>query len=157
MAVSPTASDTTQAQIDGFIDRFTPEIAAQGRAALVKLQQRVPGATIMVYDNYNGLVFGFGPTPRAGAAILSLLFVPRWLTLCFLQGVHLADPDRLLVGSGNQVRHIRLTGPEHLDDPRIIGLIVGAIAQARPPIDPAAPGGVVIKSISAKQRARRPA
>jgi len=36
----------------------------------------------MVYDNYNGLVIGFGPTERASQGIVSLTIFPRWVTLC---------------------------------------------------------------------------
>ena len=57
------------AQLDGFIDKFTPEVAALTRALIDKMKARVPGATIMVYDNYNALAIGFGPTDRAGQAV----------------------------------------------------------------------------------------
>ena len=48
-----------QADLDTFIDKFTPEVAALARALLAKMKARVPGATIMVYDNYNALALGF--------------------------------------------------------------------------------------------------
>ena len=34
--------------------------------------------------------------------------LPRWVTLCFLQGAGLPDPDGLLRGGGSRVRHVRL-------------------------------------------------
>ncbi len=63
---------------------------------------------------------------------------------------------RLLKGSGNQVRHIVVPGPEALDDPDISALMAAALQAAPRPIDPTRPGGMVIKSISARQRPRRP-
>jgi hypothetical protein len=120
------------------------------------MKRRVPGATIMVYDNYNALAIGFGPNDRAGQAVLSLAVMPRWVTLCFLRGVGLPDPHGLLNGSGNQVRHLRLHSPEAFDDPRVQALITAALDRCEPPIDPAGPQRLIIKSISAKQRPRRP-
>jgi hypothetical protein len=145
-----------QAQLDGFIDKFTPEVAALTRALIVKMKARVPGATIMVYDNYNALAIGFGPNEKAGRAVMSLAVMPRWVTLCFLFGVGLPDPQRLLQGSGSRVRHIRLHTAEAFDDPHVQDLVAAALERSEPPIDAAAEQRLIIKSISAKQRPRRP-
>ena len=145
-----------QAELDSFIDKFTPEVAALTRALLDKMKARVPGATIMVYDNYNALAIGFGPSDKAGQAVFSLAVMPRWVTLCFTWGVRLPDPHGLLNGGGNQVRHVRLHTPEAFDDPRIQDLIEAALERSEPPIDPTREQQLIIKSISAKQRPRRP-
>jgi len=79
------------------------------------------------------------------------------VTLCFLQGAKLPDPKKLLRGSGNIVRNIRLQSPADLDEREVSNFIAQAIAAATPPFPPK--GGqqqTVIKSISAKQRPRRP-
>ena len=118
----------------------------------------VPGGVEFVYDNYNALVFGFGPSDRPSEAVLSLAIMPRWVTLCFLKGAKLRDPKKLLRGTGNIVRNIHLSSPRHLDDPDVRELIDQSIAGARPQFP--LKGGkqrTVIKSISAKQRPRRPA
>src|SRR3954451_12910160 len=112
-----------QAQLDAFIDKFTPEVGVLTRHLFEKTKARIPGATIMVYDNYNALAIGFAPGERAGQAVLSLAVMPRWVTLCFLFGVGLPDPHRLLQGSGSRVRHIRLRTAEAFDDPEIQDLI----------------------------------
>ena len=145
-----------EAQLDTFIDKFEPDVAALTRVLLAKMKARVPGAAILVYDNYNALAIGFGPSDRAGQAILSLAVMPRWVTLCFLRGVRLPDPHDILKGSGSRVRHVQLHSAEAFDDPGVRDLIAAALAQAEPPIDPAKPHELIIKSISAKQRPRRP-
>jgi hypothetical protein len=149
--------DDAQAELDGFIDKFRPQVAALTRALLVKAKARIPGAQILVYDNYNALAIGFGPSDKAGQAILSLAVMPRWVTLCFLSGKGLADPHGLLKGEGSRVRHVQLHTPEAFDDPRIDALIAQALEKTDRPIDPDQPGRLIIKSISAKQRPRRPA
>src|SRR5258706_13376494 len=104
-----------RAELERFIAKYSPEVAADGRAALAKLRRLVPGAVELVYDNYNWLVVGFCPSERASDAVLSLVFTPRWLTLCFLQnGPKLPDPSGLLRGSGKRVRSTRLASPKDL-------------------------------------------
>jgi hypothetical protein len=143
-------------QLAGFLDKFDPYIAAETRAMLAAMTARIPGATIPVYDNYNALAIGFGPDDRVKHIVLSLAVFPRWVTLCFTWGAKLPDPLNLLKGGGNQVRSLRLTGSAHLADPGVDALISAALELAVVPINPQAAGGLVIKSISAKQRPRRP-
>ena len=147
---------TEEERLDGFIDKFTPEVAALTRALLAKAIAQLPGATIPVYDNYNALAIGFGSTDRVKDVVFSLAVMLRWVTLCFNYGVRLDDPKRLLNGSGNQIRHIRLLTADAWEAPHVQDFLAQALAIAERPIDPAGEGGIVIKSISAKQRPRRP-
>jgi hypothetical protein len=132
-------------------------VADLARACLKKMCARLPGAVQLVYDNYNALVIGFGPSERASEAIFSIALYPRWVTLFFLQGAGLPDPRHLLKGSGKVVRHIVLASAADLDLPPIQELMVRALRRAEVGIDPAVTGRLVIRSISAKQRPRRPA
>jgi hypothetical protein len=54
------------------------------------------------------------------------------------------------------VRHIVLTGPEVIGSPAVDALIERALRGAKVAIDPAAKRSLIIKSISARQRPRRP-
>ena len=150
------APPTAAAQLKSFLAKYTPAMHAEMKAAHAKMRKLVPGAVEMVYDNWNGLVIGFGPTQRPSEAVLSLLAMPDHVTLCFLKGKRLADPDKLLRGGGTTVRHYRLTGVADLDKRPIRKLVSLAIAQADPPFDTTARNTLVIKSVSAKQRPRRP-
>ena len=120
------------------------------------MRKRLPGAVELVYDNYNALAIGFGPSERASEVIFSIALYPRWVTLFFLQGANLKDPQKLLKGSGKRVRHIVLASHAALDEPGIQALMAQALKSAVVPIDPAGKGRLVIKSISKKQRPRLP-
>ena len=144
-------------QLEKFLARYTPEIAGLARAALAKMRKRLPGAVEMVYDNYNALVIGFGPSERASEAILSIAVYPRWINLFFLHGKSLRDPEKLLKGSGNQVRSLVLESAGTLDDPRVRDLIEEAVERAPVPFDSAKKRKLMIRAIAAKQRPRRPA
>jgi hypothetical protein len=144
-------------QLAGFIAKFTPEIASLIRATRKKMRQRLPRALELVYDNYNFFVIGYGPSQRASEAIFSLAAQAKGLSLCFLQGAGLPDPNGLLRGSGKVVRSIRLETAASLDRPDVRKLMKTALERAKAPIDPKGAHQLIIKSVSAKQRPRRPA
>src|SRR5580658_7184275 len=151
-----TKDSSAERELQVFIDRFTPEIATAARACLEKMRDKLPGAVQLVYDNYNALAIGFGPSERASEAIFSIVLYPRWVTLFFLQGAGLPDPDKLLKGGGKVVRHVVLASATDLDKPAIRALMATALNRAKAPIDPNATGYLEIRSISPKQRPRRP-
>jgi hypothetical protein len=144
-----------QRQLDGFIDRYSPEIAGDARRALTFMTSRLPTATRFVYDNYNALVVGFRTSDKVGDIILSIALYPRCVTLFFLRGTVLPDPDGLLQGSGSTVRSVRLQPIWRLETPEVGALIDAAVANAAP-LSAGGEGPLIIKSISAKQRSRRP-
>jgi hypothetical protein len=143
-------------QLHGFIARFTPDIARVARAARTKIRALLPGATELVYDNYNALAIGFGPTERASDAIVSIAVFPRRVSLFFMRGTALADPKKLLCGAGRQARHIVLDRASVLDRPAVRALVRRAAASHPTPLGRAARRRTVIKSVSARQRPRRP-
>ena len=145
---------TPEQQLDMFIDRFSPEVAANARAALAMVAARLPGAVRLVYDNYNALAIGFGPNEHASAIVCSIALYPRWASLFLTNGPSLPDPEGLLQGEGSVVRHVKLT-PELIGSDAVAALIDAAAASVTLPIDPAGEGRLVIRAISAKQRPRR--
>jgi hypothetical protein len=68
----------------------------------------------------------------------------------------LPDPEKLLRGSGKRVRNIRLERAAVLDRPAVKALMSEAVKRAVVPFDPTVKGRLIIKSVSAKQRPRRP-
>jgi hypothetical protein len=145
-----------QAQLETFLDRYDPAIAALGRALIQKIATLAPGASINVYDNYNYLAVGFGATDRASDTIVSVALYPRWVRLFFMRGAELDDPEGLLEGKGPLIRSLVAKTAEHLDQSAVRALFDQAMATARSPINPAAPTRHVIKAVSEKQRPRRP-
>ena len=148
---------TAQQHLDEFLQKFSPEMEKLGRSAIAHLRKRLPGAVCMVYDNYNALAVGFGPQAKASTLPISIAFYPRWAVLFFMFGATLPDPDRLLEGKGAKIRSVRLTdGMTTLKSDAIDTLITAAVLQAGWKLAPKAKGELVIQSISAKQRPRRP-
>jgi hypothetical protein len=143
-------------QLAGFLAKFSPEVRSVAKAALATMRKRLPGAIEFVYDNYYALVIGFGPNERPSEAIFSIVLYPRHVNLCFLFGAELADPQKVLQGSGNQVRHIRLEDASTLGKPDVKALIAQAIEASDTPFNRKGRRKMLIRMVSAKQRSRRP-
>jgi len=140
-----------QEQFEGFLSKYEPGVAAEAKKSLAKLRKLIPNAIEMVYDNYNAL--GLGPSE----AIISIAVMPEWVSLCFLQGAKLPDPEKRLLGSGNVARHIKMkSGAVTLDEPAVQTLIAEALTGAKVTIPPDQKRQFLIKSVSVKQRPRRP-
>lgn len=148
------AAPSPEKQLAGFIDKFDPPVARLIRAARKKMRARFPNAIELVYDNYNFFVIGYGPSERPSEAIFSLAAQAKGLALCFLNGVGLPDPKRILKGSGNRVRSVRLESAATLDRPEVVALMKLALERAVP-MDPKGKHQLLIRSVSAKQRPRR--
>jgi hypothetical protein len=148
---------TARAQLDAFIAKYSPDVAKLGRAAIARMRKLLPAALVLVYDNYNALAVGFAANERSSSAVFSIVLYPRWVSLFLLKGAGLPDPHKRLSGSGNVVRHVVLTQVEVLDDPQIRELMQLALARAGVSLQKEKAGAIVIKSISARQRPRRPA
>lgn len=143
-------------EIDQFLSRFDPAIEGLARKVRRWLRRRLPAAVEMVYDNYNALVFGFAPSERPSDALFSVVVYPRCVSLFFLQGAGLPDPEGLLIGSGTLVRHIRVDGMADLNRRGIDTLIAAALHDAIVPMPRSGRGSVIVRSVSARQRPRRP-
>ena len=150
-------ADATERRIESFVAKYAPAIAAQLRDARQRLRAHFPRGVEMVFDNYNALVFGIGPTDRTRESFISIAGYPKWVTLFFLDGAALHDPQGLLEGGGKQVRGIRLKTAADLDAPAVAALIAQAIAPHREALAAAAPLTTVVKAEVEKQRPRRPA
>ena len=148
MAASP------KQQLDSFLRKFTPEVRNTAEAALRAIRARVPGATEMVYDKRRSLVIGFAPGDRPSEAVLSIALYTNWVNLYFLDGATLRDPDRLLKGSGNRVRRLRLDEVGMLESAAVRALIAEAMKNAETPFKRHAARRIVIRSVASKRDRR---
>ena len=147
---------TAKAQLDGFIAKFSPPVAKQARGVLTAMRKLCPGAHELVYDNYNALAVGFATGERVRDVWFPVAIYPRWISLFFFGTLPLADPTRRFRGTGKTTKHIVLTdGAATLKEADMVALVKGALKKVDPPF-PGGRGKIIIKSVSAKQRPRRP-
>src|SRR5215510_9723287 len=117
-------------QLKGFIAKFEPRHQKLIRAVRRVLRERFPTAYELAYDNYNFFVLGYGPTERPSDCIVSMAAGANGVGLCFIRGASLPDPNKVLLGEGNQTRFIRIESVDVLARPEVERLIAAAVALA---------------------------
>src|ERR1051326_2867659 len=137
-------------QFRKMLGQYDAPVAAVARGALARFRKLMPGAGQMVYDNADALVVGFSATDRASEAVLSVVVRPKHVAICFIWGKELPDPEGILQGSGNQVRHIRLAAASDLDRTAVKSLLRAAIAASESPFAPRG-GTMQIRAVSGKR------
>ena len=155
MAAPPKAL-APAAQFAAFLAQFPPNVRSTFKAALTTMRKHMPGAVELIYRTY-ALVVGFGPNERPSDAIFSVVAYSNHVSLCFIYGALLDDPQKLLSGTGNQVRHIKLLPDASvLDQLGVRALIAQAIKTSDVPFHPRRRRKLVIRSVSSKYRSVRP-
>lgn len=149
------AGGDAEAQLARFIEKFERGHQALIRAVRKALRGRFPTANELAYDNYNFLALGYSPTERPSDSIVSMAAGANGVGLCFIRGASLPDPKKILEGSGNQTRFIRLESVDVLARPEVEALLAAAVAQSKAPFRTAGRRKLVIRSVSAKQRRRK--
>src|SRR6266704_3196817 len=67
-----------------------------------------PKANELIYDNYNALAFGWSLTDKLGHLFSSIAVgrTSKNIHFGFYWGNELSDPEKILIGEGNQYRYI---------------------------------------------------
>jgi hypothetical protein len=122
------------------------------------LRKLLPTAHEVVYEYRDWFVISYSPSGHGHEGVLAIRASADGVKLYFNRGKELPDPEKLLQGSGSQVRSIDVKGASTLARPAIARLIDEAIAHNRVPFARAGRGPTVIRSAPAKKvRRRRPA
>ena len=144
-----------EAQLKTFIAKFEPKLQTRIRAVRTKLRRLFPTANELVYDNYNFFVIGYCSTERPSDCFISIAADANGVGVAFFWGAKLADPHKLLIGSGKQNRFLRFDSAKVLERPEVLDLLRAAAAYGKNGLPASGRGKLIIRSISAKQRPRR--
>src|SRR5579872_6886460 len=70
-----------------------------------------PHCNELIYDNYNALAFGWSPTDRVGHTFCNIAVgrTSHNVHFGFYWGSQIADPEKKLIGNGNQYRYLLVT------------------------------------------------
>ena len=116
-----------------------------------------PDANELIYDNYNAVAFGWSPTDRLGHTICSIAVgrSSKNVHFGFYWGSELADPDKVLLGEGNQYRYILVEDKNKFPKVYMKKLVqeayVNALSKVKDPKQ-IMHGKTIVKSVSAKKR-----
>jgi hypothetical protein len=142
--------------ISACLARYTPDIAAKLQAGRKHMAAHFPQGFELVHDTYNALGFGFAYGTRASEVVISVVGYPRWVTLFFLYGAGLQDPEGILEGKGSRVRSVRLEPISRLQSAAVQALIEATKLQYAPQFKAAPLITTVFKSQASTLRPRVP-
>ncbi len=116
-----------------------------------------PRTNELIYDNYNALAFGWSLTDRLGHTFCSVAVFRSGgnIHFGFLWGSQIADPDKILLGKGNQYRYILVKNKDDFPKRYIKKLLKDAYANAQAKVKDKSQmmqGATITKSISAVKR-----
>jgi hypothetical protein len=119
------------------------------------LRKRMPTAHEVAYEYRSWVVISYSPSEHGYEGVLAVRASADGVKLYFNSGKGLPDPEKLLRGSGNQVRWIQIETASTLARPAVARLIDEAIARNRVPFARTGRGRVVVRSASSRQRRGR--
>lgn len=122
-----TRDDAGWQAVFGDVAPKVAEIAARLRAGFHTAD---PETVEVGYPGYNSVNFGVGPRKNADGYGYIMAQKDR-VNLGFYQGVDLADPEGLLEGTGDRLRHVKVRNLDLAGAPAVAALIGGAVALKR--------------------------
>ena len=151
MSLKPESQERTpEADLQAYLDRLDPKVQQLARSVRAAIQKRLPTANELAYDYKTFVVIAYSPTERGIDGIVSIAARPDGVRLYLMRGPQLADPKRLLRGTGKQTRFVQVKAASQLADPDVEALIGAAIELAEVPLPSNGQGTLIIRSSGAK-------
>jgi|SRR5882724_6344452 len=140
-----------------FLTPFTEEIKELVLWLREFVWDQYPKTNELIYDNYNALAFGWSITDKLSHTFCSIAVgrSSNNVHFGFYWGSQIADPDKLLLGKGNQYRYILVTTSEGFPKAYIKKLLKEAYANSLTKVkdkEQIIQGVTITKSISAAKR-----
>ena len=115
--------------VDTFLKGYSPqvrEIAVKAREVILSV---MPDATEKVYPGWKVIQYGAAADMKSVFAAIS----PQRerVNLGLANGAGLPDPEGLLEGTGQGIRHVKLTSPEAASAPAVRSLVQGALTATK--------------------------
>ena len=140
-----------------FLKPFPKEI--QERALWLRdfVWDLYPQCNELIYDNYNALAIGWSPTDKVGHTFCSIAVgrTSNNVHFGFYWGSEISDPDKILLGEGNQYRYILVPDKNKFPKAYIKKLVKEAYANSLAKVKDKKQlknGQTIAKSVSVKKR-----
>jgi hypothetical protein len=116
-----------------------------------------PNTNELIYDNYNAVAFGWSPTDKLGHTFCSIAVgrSSKNIHFGFYWGNEISDPEKILLGQGNQYRYILVTDKKKFPKAYMRKLVKEAYANSLVKVKDQKQifnGLTIVKSISEKKR-----
>jgi Domain of unknown function (DU1801) len=114
-----------------------------------------PDANELIYDNYNAVAFGLSVTDKLGQTFCTVALMSGYCHFGFYWGSEIADPEKRLLGKGNQYRYLIVKEKRDLPKTYVKKLLREAYANSLAKVKSGSTyptGQTIVKSISPKKR-----
>jgi Domain of unknown function (DU1801) len=140
-----------------FLKPFSPEVKELAFWLREFVWDLYPNSNELIYDNYNAVAFGWSLTDKLGDVFCNIAVgrSTKNVLFGFYWGSKIADPDKLLLGSGNQFRYVVVKSKTDFPKTYIKKLMKEAYAYSLGKMKTpklVLKGATITKSISAKKR-----
>ena len=116
-----------------------------------------PDSNELIYDNYNAVAFGWSPTDRVGHVFCNIAIgrTSNHIHFGFYWGSEISDPEKRLIGEGNQYRYLLVKNKNDFPKLYIKKLLKEAFINSLSKVKDKKQlmqGETITKSVSAKKR-----
>lgn len=102
--------------------RMSPEVQELAKQARALIYEVMPNAVEVCYPRQNICSYGVGPKKMSEHFCYIGMFAGH-INLGFYYGGSLPDPNHILEGTGDMMRHIKVKRAEQLEDPALRELV----------------------------------
>ena len=113
---------------DGFeeiVQKADPNVQTLAREAKALIAQVMPNVVEVAWPTQNIIGYGVGPKKMSEQFCYIAVFKER-INLGFYYGADLPDPEHLLDGTGNALRHVKISMVAQLENPALVKLVDAA-------------------------------
>ena len=138
----------------GFLAAYDRSVSDLALALREMVLQEAPEAIESIYDAYSAVAISFSYTGRLKDTFCHIATYAQHVNLGLNRGAHLPDPQKMLEGTGTNVRHIRVARRRDLTRPFVRDFIRAAHQQVcgPGPVAVAGPKSIVKGNYPNKRR-----
>jgi hypothetical protein len=123
------STQESKADFDKLISKYDPKIRSLGHKTRALVLRIFPAANEKTYFGWSNT--WYGTSEKNADAVFSVSPLNAYVSLFFLRGTELVDPDGLLEGSGKKLRHVNIHDAAELKNPALTRLMKRAVAHGR--------------------------
>lgn len=144
-----------EAHLGALLSTLAPQHEALVQSTRRWVRRRLPTAHELIYEYASWLVLSYAPGHHGHEGIIAIRIDANGVRLCLSVAAGLPDPEKLLQGSGGQMRWIPVEGASTLARPAVKALAEAAITRTPKPFAPSGRGPLIVRASQTKARPRR--
>lgn len=109
-------------EFEEIVQTADPKVQELARTAKALIEKVMPNVVEVAWPTQNIVGYGVGPKKMSEQFCYIAVFKER-INLGFYYGADLPDPEHLLEGTGNALRHVKISTVAQLENPALVKLV----------------------------------